>query len=279
MLELAERGDQFDKPERDRIQGLVQDLMSGDHATSYAAAITLASQVGPYSVPYLVEALSDRRDDNRRVKAITMLSRLGTDGTNAVIELLYHNDEFVRQNACAILGNIRDIKAIPYLKAMMERPSESNQLKAAADRALKNITGKNSQQLDDAFAFFGALADRYYLEHPTVTINNFREWTVWNWSDTDNELKGRAVPHYAWNDEMSENVCYDALDHARRVGASNSKLTEIYTILLSAHFSEVVEVDKLIEVADVKASTGNIDNEAYQELKDRRGRVANLRSL
>ncbi|HVY61215.1 MAG TPA: HEAT repeat domain-containing protein, partial [Planctomycetota bacterium] len=265
LLELAERGEAKEQQDPEKIQALIQQMFSDDDETSFRAMEELASQVGPFCAPYMVEHLAERRDNDKRVKAILLLSKLGPDGTNAVCALLQHKDDFVRQNAAAILGHIRDFKAIPYLKALCEKRGESAHVQKEAALALKNITGKEASSLEPAIVYFHALGERYYQEDPTVMINNFKQWTVWEWKD--DKLTYRIVPRYSWNDEMAQECCYLAIDHAQGEG----DLDPIYTLLVSVFFQRALEVNELLAMAEEKG--GAVDAADVEALKAAKAKV------
>jgi hypothetical protein len=273
ILELAEKGSEKEQADPEKIKALMEQMFSDDEETSFRAMEQLASQVGPFCVPYMVEHLAERRDNDKRVKAIVLLSKLGPDGTNAVCALLKHKDDFVRQNAAAILGHIRDFKAIPYLKALAEKRGESAHVQKEAVLALKNITGKDASALEPAIVYFHALGERYYQEDPTVMINNFKQWTVWEWKD--DKLAYRIVPRYSWNDEMAQECCYLAIDHAQGEG----DLDPIYTLLVSVFFQRAVEVNDLLALAEEKAAGGGIDAAEVEALKAAKTKVDALAFL
>ena len=278
VLQLAERGELRERQDAEKIRALVQTMLKeDDFEKSYQAVEELASRVGPFCVPYLVDVLADRRDNDARVKAIVLLSKLGSDGVNAVVELLYHPDDYVRQNACAVLGHMRDTKATPYLKAVVERKQESPHVRGEATRALQNLTGQSAAELDSATNYFVALAERYYQEHPTVMRNNFRDWALWNWKD--GRLRARLSKSYMWNDEMAEKVCYAALDHARRAGIASEALDGVWTTLVATLFQQVVEVDALIEVIESKGTGGQSEGVDLDGLKQRKAQLTNQIAL
>ena len=274
LLELAEKGDQKSRADDERVKALITGMFSDDEETSYRAMEELASQVGPYCVPLMVEHLANRRENDKRVKAVVLLSRLGPDGTNAIVELLKHKDDFVRQNAAAILGHIRDFKAIPYLKSLAEKRGESAHVQKEAALALKNITGKDVGQLDPAVVYFHALGERYYQEDPSVMVNNFKEWTLWTWKD--DKLQYRVVPRYAWNDKMAEECCYLAMQHAANAEAREGDLDMVYTLLVSTFFQQAVEVNELLAVAEEKGAAGGIDPAEAEALKAAKAKVDTL---
>jgi len=266
ILELAEKGEFKDKQDEEKINTLVNvDLFSEDEEISYRAVEELASRVGPFCVPKLVEHLAEKRDNNKRVKAIVVLSKLGPDGTNAVVALLKHKDDFVRQNAAAVLGHVRDFKAIPYLKALVEKKGESTHVQKEAAQALKNITGKEASSLDPAASYFAALGERYYQEDPSVMVNNFKEWTVWEMKDE--KLVYRIVPKFQWNDELAEDCCYAAIEHGEFADVREADLDANYTLLTSVLFQQALETNELLEMAEEKAAAGAIDAAEVETLK------------
>ena len=276
VLELSERGARKERMDAEKTTALIQNMFSDDMEASYRAVEELASRVGPFCVPLMVEHLAERRDNDKRVKAIVLLSKLGPDGTNAVIALLRHKDDFVRQNACAILGHIRDFKAIPYLKAVAEKKDESPHVKKEALAALKNITGKDS--LDSALTYFLALGERYYQEDPRVMINSFKDWALWDYREE--KLVYRLCPQYVWNEKEAEDACYAAIEHSQQGGEAGETLDQIYTLLLTVFFQEVVEVNALAEVAQMKAQAGGqVDPAEVDALKQAKEKTAALGAL
>ncbi len=271
ILEMAEKGEAKDRQDPEKIQQLIAAMFGEDEETSYRAVEELASRVGPFVVPFMVDHLAERRDNDKRVKAIVLLSKLGPDGTNAVLEILKHKDDFVRQNACAILGHIRDFKAIPYLKAVSERKGESAHVTKEALVALKNITGKDGGSLDSATAYFNALAERYYQEDPSVTINNFKEWSCWEWKEE--KLNYRVVPRWSWNDEMAQDVCYEAIEHGQ---GAEADLDQTYTILVDVFFQRHVEASELLAVGEEKVAAGGVDPAEVEALKGAQAKTAAL---
>jgi HEAT repeat protein len=278
VLELAEVGQLRERQNPQRIRELIDTMLKDeDYEASYRAMEVLASQVGPFCVPYVVNTLADRGDSDKRVKVIVLLSKLGPDGSNAVIELLYHKDDYVRQNACIILGNIGDIKSVPYLRAVSERDKESPHVKNEAAESLTKITGKDANRLSPAVVYFEALAERYYQEHPSVMLNNFRDWAVWGWKE--GKLTPRLVERYAYNDEMAEKVCYDTLNHTTRTSVGDEQLDGVWTILASALFQQVVEVDALLEVFEDPGRAAAVDPAQLGSLRSRKQVLVNQLAL
>lgn len=276
VMELAEKGPARPKQPTEEIQAHIQQMFGDDIELQYRATEWLASQVGPFVVPYMVDYLADKRDNEKRTRAIILLSKLGPDGTNAVLPLLKHKDDFVRQNTCAILGHVRDFKAIPFLKAVAEKREESPHVKKAAQDALKNITGKDA--LDGSLVYFLALGERYYQEDARVMMNNFKDWTLWDWKE--DKLVYRVVPRYVWNEKEAEDACYWAIQHASE-GAEGGEgtLDQIYTLFVSTLFQELVEVRALAEVGEQKLAAGNVDPAEVDALKGARDKSWQLEAL
>jgi len=282
LLEIAEKADRRDVLPVEKIQEKLSIYLdrSADYESQYRAEEELIAQVGPFVVPLVVKHLADKRDNDSRVKAIRLCAKLGPDGVLPVVELLKHDDEYVRQNCAAILGHIRDFRAIPALRALTEKRGESPHVVGEAAKSLQKITGRGPESLEPSLVYAQALAQRYYDEDRSVMDNNFKEWAVWKWEAEGAKLAFRVVPHHAWNEEVAEQVCYDGIRHASNAAnAREQDLDALWTTLISVYFAEHVEAEALLEVGEIKAKQGRIDPTEVETLKAAKGKLEAVRAL
>src|ERR1043165_5135461 len=128
------------------------------------------AQLGHYAVPFLANHLKDPTNVNARSYARLALAHMGQKATLPVVELLFHKDQLMRENAILVLGDIlpSDARAIAALKALVDDPKESEISKSYAKRILRRITGLEESGWKPATQYFYDAANRYYLDRPGV---------------------------------------------------------------------------------------------------------------
>jgi HEAT repeat protein len=270
LLELTESARLKARADVEAIRKALRLLKDDDFTVRYRAMEEISAKYGQYVIPYLVEALGDRRDDEYRVTVITLLTKLGEDAVLPLVEICKSEDSFTRQNAAAILGHIRDIRAIPVLKKLADDPNESKHVRTEAAQALWRITGKESSTLESAKEYYYSLADRYYKEAPRVMINNYKEWVLWQWKE--GKLVPRVLPRYSWNENVAEQLCYDGLE-------TDSTYQPLWTLLLDVYFAELVEVESTLQLAKDKVDRGTISQEEVDQLQAARERLRKVSVL
>ncbi|MEZ0230847.1 MAG: HEAT repeat domain-containing protein [Planctomycetota bacterium] len=203
FLAAAERGAVKARQDDAAMDRDLADFWKDDFMTQMEAQERIIALHSHYIVPKLVESLGERREDDKRVRVIGLISRLGEEGVLATLQLLKSEESLTRQNACIILGNIKDWRALPQLLKVREKDSDPH-VKAEAETAAKKIgEGKGTAEM---FAF---VADRFYKEHPLVTINRFREWVSWHWKEGKLKWQDEARP--LWNDKVAQEYAYEGL--------------------------------------------------------------------
>jgi HEAT repeat protein len=241
FLAAAERGALKTRQDDAKMEQDLKDFWSDDFMTQMEAQERIIAEHGAYIVPKLVDSLGERREDDKRVRVIGLLSRLGEEGVLAVLQCLKSDESLTRQNACIILGNVKDWRALPQLKKAAEKDSDPH-VKAEAETAIKKIgEGRGTAEM------FAHVADRFYKEHPLVMINRFREWVSWHWKDGKLRYQDEARP--LWNDKVAQEYCYEGLSVAPQDDL-------LWAILVSSYVQENAKIEEILRVAQQRKDKG-----------------------
>ncbi len=202
-LVSAERMERRNDPEaiRDLLSGL-----AGANAVERARAIqTLGSQHGEYAVPYMLAALADRSNDDRRVVTIQALSRFGPDVVPPLLEALESPDAYLRRNVAATLGYIGDQRAAGMLLHIVAS-DEDEAARGAADKALAQMGVARDRSAAEVLVQEGRdyLARRDNVLSPAL-------WGAVVWQMEGGRLVPREVPRLIFAEEMAKQSFYRAL--------------------------------------------------------------------
>jgi len=230
MLAALEQVPKIKQPPKSRIIKALDDLRSKDARTKFLAVNDLVTHIGQYCLPYCVRYLADKQDDDYRVEIIAMLVRMRRDATLPVICILDSEDSFLRQNACGVLANLGDVRALGALKERCEDPNEDEHVREAAKEALENLLPVLNEQreavglepfssieeLDAAKHIYFDLARRYYYDDVAFLVNTYEDWLYWYWFEDEpnieKKLKFHKVMRLEYNERLAEENCYRALN-------------------------------------------------------------------
>jgi hypothetical protein len=254
MLKAAELAAIRERQDVEILRKEVANLWSDDFMTVVETTEKLVALHGHYVVPELVAVLSDKREEDKRVTALQLLKRLGEEGTLAVIELLESDDITLQQNGAVALGHMGDIRAIPALKRLATRASDSH-VKEAANKAVAELGDFGG----DAPQAYAKVAEEFYRENPMFLTNRYREYVVWTWQEE--RLGRRDVARFRWNEEVAEEFCYDGLS----VKPDDEAL---WTLLLDIYAQEWTEIEETLRAAQMqKDRGGEFDDEDMGKLQ------------
>lgn len=197
----------------------------------------------PYSLKYLIPYLAKESEDRVKGRVMRLLILMGRDAVHPIVAGLKSKNILMRENCALLLGDIRDERAIPYLKRIHEDPNERPEMRAFVNEALQKITGKEVSRLKSAKDEFFQLAEKYYYGVPSVMIKFYPEYFVFDWDGEKDELTEREVYPFLYEEEMAEDACYEAL----KLNADDSPS---WALLCCVYFSLVVDLEKSIETAE-----------------------------
>jgi len=237
------------KPEL--IQRLVKTAIDPlQHPRKRWDATNRLTEVGQFVIPYVVDALGDKRNDDARAYARRTATKMGRSATLPVIELLKFRAKglvdaeravLVRENAAIILGDLNDKRALAPLKRVAEDEEESAVVRKYALMSLQKIAGLDVDELKSAQDYYWLQADRYVRELPGVAAEAMdADGVIWRLED--GKLVDRQIPRFAWNELMAEQMCFECMD----IGADYEV---IYSIFAEVIASQIAEVDELLDVA------------------------------
>ena len=238
ILQMAQQESFRKQTDPAEIQKKVKDLES-EEFTTYWAAITDLVAIGDYAVPYLLQTMCGPQPTHASTLAIVALTRMGRRAVLPLIESLKSDNGALKEGVCGVLGEIRDIRAVPALKAICEDSDQGSVLQGKAAEAIKKISGKDVKQMPSAAALYDELAEKYYAnDYSVVRPTTDPTALVWRWQETKPAPKAPApapaplmvpeklvyytVPRYMDNRIQAEGACYDGMD----ADPSNTKLIE-----------------------------------------------------
>jgi len=266
VLKSAEKAAVRERQDADALREDMRGLWADDFMTEVETIEKLIAKYGHYVVPEVVQILAERQEDEKRVRVIQLLARLGNEGTLAVIELLEAEDVGLQQNAATILGHTKDVRAIPPLKRLAGKSSDPH-VKEACFNSIKKIQGPDFQTPE----YFARVAEAFYQENPLFMVNRYQEYVVWKWRD--GKLTQREVPRFRWNEEVAEEFSYDGLE----VDPENQVL---WMNLLNTYAQEWTEIEETLRTAQlVKSRGGEVDDDELAKMEELKTGLAKVKML
>jgi DNA-binding response OmpR family regulator len=245
LMRLVSRGMAEHRDDAEAIKALVKDARSPEPATARRAIQKLSAEHGEFAVPYLLPALADRGNEERRVQTIVILTRMGTDVVPPLIEALESPDEYLRRNVALTLGQIGDSRAAAML-AWLSQGDPDGGVRSAAQEALGRMGGRT-----DALRGFLQNGLAYLRGDRTVLGEGMFTDVVWNW--TESGLVPSRVPSEIYDEEMAKKSFYGALradpsSVEARAGLARAYVSEAASLeLLAAAGQEVEETAQAVE--------------------------------
>jgi HEAT repeat protein len=225
----------------------IDDLKKVDDFEISRMAFWHLKNIGPYAVRFLIPALADKQQDRYRSRVILLLTEMGVDASLAVVEALDSKDDFVRQQAAITLGNVKDERAIPALKRVIEDANEKAEVRKFAQESLmKIIRTKDAAQWKKATDYHYELAMKYYYSHSSVIFSFQRAYLIWKWDTAKDILTERKVARYAYNEQLAEEAVFRLLsmdENYTRDGLS------AWSLLVCVEFAQALEADAAIRAA------------------------------
>lgn len=158
---------------------LVKDLFSGINVKVLQASIELSNR-GKSAIPEMIRLLSTEADEKRQQLVAGVLSNIGEEVVPDVIDLMKQRDELkvicalilkdvgknsvshlltglldsnpqIKAMIAEVLGEIKDSRALPHLKSLLEDDSE--EVKIAAAEAIKEIEKPFASKVIDSIKY------------------------------------------------------------------------------------------------------------------------------
>lgn len=266
LLKRAEVAKLKDRQNEEKMREMFNTMLNTEsYIEQYTMVEKLVAQHGHYVVPLAVDVLGDRREQEKRVRVIAFLKRLGPEGILAVLELLEADNPITQLNAAIALGHIGDRRAVPALKRISETAKDAD-VKRMASEALAKI-GYSGSTVDA----YSLLAEAYYKEHPLVMDNPYTDWVVWKWRS--GRLTRKMVRRFAWNEQVAEELLYDGLSIAPQDRKLWAALVNVYAMQLN-------EVEGSLNVMRQMSDRGeDVDSEMMSAVEAEQRRLKKARML
>jgi HEAT repeat protein len=250
IFELAKPGEPL-REGKAVVLKYIDDLKNVDDFERSRVAFWHLKNIGPYAVRFLIPVLKDQLQDRFRSRVILLLTEMGIDASLAVIEVLDSSDDFARQQAAITLGNIKDERAIPALKRVVEDPNEKAEVKKFAQEALmKIIRTKDAGQWKKATDYYYELAMKYYYSHSSVIFSFQRAYLIWKWKRDDAQkvdtITERKVARFAFNEQLAEEAIFRLLELDPNYAKDGYSA---WSLLACVQFQEAIEADAAIRAA------------------------------
>jgi CheY-like chemotaxis protein/HEAT repeat protein len=230
LMSMANTGRRAFRDNADAIKAHVAKLDSEDVSERSRAIRALSAEHGGFAVPYMLPALADQGNDDRRVAVITALASMDTSVVPPLVAALDAPDAFLRRNVAFALGRIRDQRAAGALAARAAGDSDAG-ARDAAQQALAQIGG--TAGATSAQAMLLQEGNDYLMRNARVLADFQYSDVVWSWQGTG--LVATPCPRDLYADEMAKQSFYRALavdpsSDAARAGIARAAASELARI-------------------------------------------------
>jgi len=196
---------------------LLIDKLGESEKVRLAATLELVA-IGPVAVPQLVARLKDNRQDNYRVWARAVLTRMGYRAVIPLTEALNASDERVVQSVAVILADIGDPRALPKLQQLVQADGGETVKRVLANSIAAVAARSQMVDIAEPQMLYFQEAMRYFRDGDQVRDELVaNESLVWRWHEDPPEgspnLQYVRVPRYAWNELVAEELVLDGMRH------------------------------------------------------------------
>ena len=178
LLDKAKPVVEAKKRDPDKIKKLVEQALSGDIDVRRKAGLQLAMGSGDYAVPYLLPHLADAEVE-KVVNAMFAFHDIGAEAVLPLAEALTGSaDARLRKYVAALLGDLKDLRALPALRRAVEKDADGD-VKAKAADSIRRI--RADAVASSATASYVKLGQLYYAGDPIVISELDQVHNIWSW--------------------------------------------------------------------------------------------------
>jgi HEAT repeat protein len=263
LFELAKPGE-APREKKEVVLKYIEDLKNDAHEV-WRNGFWHLKNFGPYCVRFVLPALGNAQEDKFRSRVMLLFTEIGVDGSLALVEALDSKNDVLRQNAAIVLGNIKDERAIPALKRVVEDAQEKAEVKKFANEALRKIIRtKDAAQWRKATDYYYELATKFYYSHSSVIHVWQRAYLIWKWDAKNDVLTERKVARFAYNEQLAEEALYDLLDLDPNYKDSTGQTA--WGLLACVEFAQALEAEAAIDAAVDALKVGELDKAGLVKL-------------
>ncbi len=172
-------------------------------------AVRRLRNAGEYSIPFMLDAISDdsRKDEWENIKRA--LPEIGKDGIRPLVTALQSDNTALKADIIKALGGIGYPQALGYLKYVMEQ-DPSTELRSLAAESIRKI---DPEALNvPAAPLFYRLAESYYYHAESLQPAEDADFAnIWFWDIVSKRLLKEKVDRKYFNELMAMRVCEWAL--------------------------------------------------------------------
>lgn len=254
FLEISTLGRKEKSDDKAAIDALVEKVMSGNYLDQRDAVYKLSSDHGEYGAAPLVKFLAEE-DVNKRVVAMDALQHMSGDAVLPLVAGLSSGNAGMMHSACACLGAIRDVRALPSLKQVFESSSDGV-VKGAADDAIHKICGNGAASIAPSNDLRVNAATAYFTNSDRVVKPFDTPDAVWSWNGS--EVAATKVPAILRSLKLAEQECRAAPDSAAAQSILLASLAGEKAACLSAKEMGVEGAPEADPSIDVMLASGGV---------------------
>ena len=202
LLEKARPVVEARKRDPERMKKLAEEALSERLEVRRRAGLELAISSGDNAVPYLLPALGGS-DVEKATAAIFALHAIGAEAVLPLVAAMDSGDAALRGMVAAVLGDLRDRRAIPVLfRAVANDADETVKARAQAALAKIGVPASNAAPAARAVAAYIAVGNMYYSNDPSVMSSADETANSWRWEGEG--LVRYEVSHALYSAHLAE---------------------------------------------------------------------------
>ncbi len=220
MRALIEKGHKMLRRDHREISRSIELL--GGSLRQYIMASERLAESGEYAVTQLVREIGNPEPKAPINRIIPVLLKIGKEAVRPLSSALATENPAVRQIICQTLGQIGYWHSAPYLRALVDDASQTDDVRKAAKAALIAVTDDPEAAAKPLANYLYELAERYYTKQESLlpdmgeTLANY-----WYWDDSGLGLTFKEVPTAIFTDAYAMRAARQALqanpEHERAV--------------------------------------------------------------
>lgn len=196
---------------------------------------------GEYAMPQLLQTLLRGGDRALEAEISEVIKRMGRQAITPLVTALPDLDPARQEVVVNLLANIDYSTWLPFVLELRQA-TESQEVRAACDRAIARITGGRAVEGDVAYWFY-ELAERYYAEKSEVTSFPREQFQLlWRY-DPGNGLVATAIDTNVFHEAMAMRLSERSLRHRQ---SGNDALA----LWLASNFSREIDTPEGYENPD-----------------------------
>ncbi|HEY2588713.1 MAG TPA: hypothetical protein VGI81_23425 [Tepidisphaeraceae bacterium] len=208
LIDLLNKGRFARRQNPDYIKQNIQRLNTGERG--YMLGMQQLRNSGELAVPQMVAILISNTPEDAQMHDVVRrgLKDLGRAALNPLLAATQMPPNNVALTSiCGVLGDIGYPIAVPYLTALAQNSQASNEVRSAANSALKQLNADPNANAGDLFY---DLANRFYLGTASVQPDP-RQPVAFMWYWGDGGLTSKQLPPQIFNDLMTMRTAEQAL--------------------------------------------------------------------